>query len=149
MNRMKLEKQNNVLQSIYDHLDNSFDDVVSWRRYLHQNPELSNQEVQTAKYIEEKLLSFGLDVKTNIGGNGLIGVLSGDEPGQTIALRADFDALPINDEKEVPYKSLNPGVMHACGHDGHTAALLGTAQTLSKFKKYIKGNIVFIFQHAE
>ena len=141
--------QNSVLQSIFTDLDNGLDEIINWRRYLHQHPELSFQEVQTARFIEEKLLSFGLDVKINIGGNGLIGILSGDQPGQTIALRADFDALPINDEKEVPYKSLNPGVMHACGHDGHTAALLGTAQTLSKFRKYIKGKIVFIFQHAE
>lgn len=146
---MQYEKKNDILQSIYADLDHEFDEIVSWRRHLHQHPELSNQEVQTAKFIEEKLISFGLDVKTNIGGNGLIGILSGDEPGQTIALRADFDALPINDEKEVSYKSLNPGVMHACGHDGHTSALLGTAQILSKYRKYIKGNIVFLFQHAE
>ena len=141
--------EKNVLQTIYTELDDQFEEIVNWRRYLHQNPELSNQEEKTAKFIEEKLLDFGLEVKTNIGGNGLIGFLKGSEPGPTIALRADFDALPIHDEKEVAYKSSNPGVMHACGHDGHTSALLGTAQTLSKYRQYIKGNIVFLFQHAE
>lgn len=146
---MKDEKRNQILQSIDIELARCFDKVVRCRRHLHQNPELSNQEVQTAKFIEEKLLDFGLEVKSNIGGKGLIGILTGYQPGKTIALRADFDALPINDEKEVSYKSLNAGVMHACGHDGHTAALLGTAQVLSQFKKYIKGNVVFIFQHAE
>src|SRR5690625_2898358 len=141
--------EKNVLQTIYTELDDQFEEIVNWRRYLHQNPELSNQEEKTAKFIKEKLLDFGLEVKTNIGGNGLIGLLKGNEPGPTIALRADFDALPIHDEKEVAYKSSNPGVMHACGHDGHTSALLGTAQTLSKYRQYIKGNIVFLFQHAE
>ena len=116
---------------------------------MHQHPELSFKETKTARYIKEKLIRFGLEVKTNIGGNGLIGILRGDQPGKTIALRADFDGLPIHDEKEVPYKSQNPGVMHACGHDGHTAALLGTAQVLSQYRQQIKGNVVFIFQPAE
>ncbi|MFJ7933980.1 M20 family metallopeptidase [Sporosarcina sp. NPDC096371] len=138
-----------MIDTIFTELDSNFDNIVAWRRHMHQHPELSFQEVKTAKFIEEKLISFGLDVKTNIGGNGLVAVLSGEQPGKTIALRADFDALPINDEKDAPYKSLNPGVMHACGHDGHTAALLGTAQTLSKFRGAIKGKIVFIFQPAE
>ncbi len=110
---MKLGQQQDILEEIFTELEGSFDDIVSWRRYLHQYPELSFQEVKTAKFIEEKLLSFGLKVKTNIGGNGLIGILTGGQPGKTIALRADFDALPINDEKDVPYKSLNHGVMHA------------------------------------
>lgn len=143
------EKRNHVLQSINAKLVDHFDEIQGWRRHLHQNPELSNQEVQTAKFIEEKLLEFGLEVKRNIGGNGLVGILKGHQPGKTIALRADFDALPIHDEKEVSYRSLNAGVMHACGHDGHTAALLGTAQVLCQFKDRIKGSIVFIFQHAE
>ena len=135
----------NLLESIFTEADRSFEEVVSWRRYLHQHPELSFEEFETAKFIEQKLVSFGLEVKTNIGGNGLIGILAGDQPGLTVALRADFDALPITDEKEVSYKSQNMGVMHACGHDGHTSALLATAQTLSKFKKNIKGKVIFIF----
>ncbi|MFS0614192.1 M20 family metallopeptidase [Lederbergia ruris] len=137
------------LALIHRELEKNHQEVINWRRYMHQHPELSFQETETAKFIEEKLLSFDLEVKTNIGGNGLIGILKGEEAGPTIALRADFDALPIQDEKDVPYKSKNPGVMHACGHDGHTAALLGTAQVLSQFRKNIKGNIVFIFQPAE
>ncbi|WP_425467605.1 M20 metallopeptidase family protein [Psychrobacillus soli] len=147
---MQLKDKMDELQPIFTELDDQFDDVVTWRRYMHQHPELSFQEERTAKFIEEKLVSFGLEVKTNVGGrNGLIGILTGEQPGKTIALRADFDGLPINDEKDVPYKSLNPGVMHACGHDGHTAALLGTAKALSKFRQKIKGRIIFIFQPAE
>ncbi|MBO1005787.1 M20 metallopeptidase family protein [Pseudogracilibacillus auburnensis] len=142
-------EKSHLLNEIFVELENNYPEIVSWRRHMHQHPELSFKEVQTAKYIEEKLVNFGLEVKTNIGGNGLIGILKGDQPGKTIALRADFDALAINDEKDVPYKSLNPGVMHACGHDAHTSALLGTAQALSKFRDQLKGNIIFIFQHAE
>ena len=138
-----------LLKNINATLEDYYKDVVSWRRFMHQNPELSFKEVKTAEYIKEKLLSFGLEVKTNIGGHGLIGILEGDQAGKTIALRADFDALPIHDEKEVSYKSQNPGVMHACGHDGHTAALLGTAKALSQFRQQMKGKVVFIFQPAE
>jgi amidohydrolase len=116
---------------------------------MHQHPELSFKEAKTAQYIKEKLLSFGIAVKTNIGGHGLIGILEGNHPGKTVALRADFDALPIHDEKDVAYKSQNPGVMHACGHDGHTAALLGTAKVLSQYREQMKGKILFIFQPAE
>ncbi|WP_010283149.1 M20 metallopeptidase family protein [Bacillus timonensis] len=141
--------KNESLSAIFAELDNSLEDMTSWRRYMHQHPELSFEEVHTAKYIEEKLVSFGLEVQTQIGGNGLVAILKGNEPGKTIALRADFDALPIEDEKDVPYKSTKPGVMHACGHDGHTSALLGTARTLSKYRDKIKGKIVFIFQPAE
>jgi len=149
MRTVSINQTNSSLNEITTELGNNLDEVISWRRYLHQHPELSFEESETAKFIEEKLVSFGIDVKTNIGGNGLLGILTGNKPGKTIALRADFDALPINDEKEVPYKSQSPGVMHACGHDGHTAALLGTAQTLSKFKENLEGTIHFIFQPAE
>ncbi|MCM3568565.1 M20 family metallopeptidase [Neobacillus mesonae] len=138
-----------LLKEINEKLSASFPDIVSWRRYMHQHPELSFKEEKTALYIKEKLESFGLKVKTNIGGHGLIGILEGAQPGKTIALRADFDALPINDEKDVPYKSQTSGVMHACGHDGHTAALLGTAKALSEFREQLKGKVIFIFQPAE
>ncbi|RKQ18609.1 amidohydrolase [Oceanobacillus bengalensis] len=140
---------NELLSAVFAELDDSFEDMKDWRRYMHKHPELSFEEVHTAKYIEEKLVSFGLEVKTQIGGNGLIGILKGAEKGKTIALRADFDALPIEDEKDVPYKSTKPGVMHACGHDGHTSALLGTARTLSKYREKIKGTVLFVFQPAE
>lgn len=126
-----------------------FENMVEWRRHLHQNPELSFQEEKTAVFIKEKLESFGLEVQSNIGGNGVVASLSGDQPGGTIALRADFDALPIQDLKDVRYKSTQPGVMHACGHDGHTAALLGTAKVLAAKKHQLKGKVLFVFQHAE
>ncbi|MBB6447734.1 M20 metallopeptidase family protein [Bacillus benzoevorans] len=138
-----------LLKEINEAILNDYHSVVDWRRYMHQCPELSFQEEKTAQYIQENLLSFGLEVKTNVGGHGLIGILHGVHPGKTIALRADFDALPIHDEKETPYKSQTSGVMHACGHDGHTAALLGTAKVLSQFRQKIKGKVVFIFQPAE
>jgi amidohydrolase len=88
-------------------------------------------------------------VREGVGGNGVIGVIEGGNPGKTIAFRADFDALPIHDEKEVSYKSKLDGVMHACGHDGHTASLLGVAKTLSKHSKHLNGKVVLLFQHAE
>jgi amidohydrolase len=123
--------------------------MVEIRRDLHMNPELSFQEKRTPEFIANYLRDLGLDVKTKVGGNGVVGYLKGGKPGKTIALRADFDALPIEDEKDVPYKSTVPGVMHACGHDIHTAALLGTAKVLSQIKDEIKGTIVFLHQHAE
>ncbi|WP_143833206.1 M20 metallopeptidase family protein [Oceanobacillus timonensis] len=143
------DTKDKIIDSIHAQLEQSFEEVQGWRRYMHQHPELSFQEVHTAAYIEEKLKSFGLEVQKNIGGNGLISVLEGSEPGKKIALRADFDALPIEDEKETPYKSTKPGVMHACGHDGHTAALLGVAKVISQHKEKLKGSIVFVFQPAE
>ncbi len=143
-------QQTEKLTSLYSEIEANFEEMRDWRRHMHMHPELSFEEVKTAKYIEEKLRSFNLEVKTNVGGrNGLIGILRGANPGKTIALRADFDALPIDDEKDVPYKSMNPGVMHACGHDGHTAALLGTAKVLSNHKQHINGTVIFIFQPAE
>ncbi|WP_207205153.1 M20 metallopeptidase family protein [Peribacillus sp. TH16] len=145
-----MESENKgILEKALLDLESGFTDIVNWRRHLHQYPELSFQETETSHFIAEKLISFGLEVRKNVGGNGVIGILSGENPGKTIALRADFDALPIQDEKETPYKSLKSGVMHACGHDGHTAALLGTARTLSKFREKLKGRIIFVFQHAE
>lgn len=130
-------------------LQEVYPDMVSWRRHFHQYPELSFQEGKTAEKIAEILQGFGLIVKPGVGGNGVIGVLQGKQEGKTIAFRADFDALPITDEKEVGYKSKVRGVMHACGHDGHTAIMLGVAKVLSEFREHIKGNLVFIFQHAE
>ncbi|MFM1654292.1 amidohydrolase [Brevibacillus sp. B_LB10_24] len=124
-------------------------DVITWRRYLHQNPEVSFQEEKTAQYIYETLQSFGnLEIlrptKTSV-----IARLIGSKPGKVLGMRADIDALPLQEENELPYASQNPGVMHACGHDGHTAMLLGTAKILSKRKDHIKGEVRFVFQHAE
>lgn len=138
-----------MLEELYKELLKSEEQIVEWRRYLHQNPELSFQETRTARFIADHLVSFGLEVKEGVGGNGILAYLRGGAEGPTIAFRADFDALPIQDEKDVPYKSQVPGVMHACGHDGHTSALLGVARVLSGVRDRLKGNIVFIFQHAE
>lgn len=136
-------------QEMYTELEGNFEETRSWRRHLHENPELSFKETETARFIERKLREFGLEVKTGIGGNGITGTLRGAKPGKTIAFRADFDALPITDEKDAPYKSKNPGVMHACGHDGHTSALLSVAKVLSQYGPDINGTLIFLFQPAE
>jgi amidohydrolase len=129
-------------------------EVVEIRHHLHQNPELSHQEQNTAAFVAEKLRSLGLDsVQTDVGGYGVVGMLRGQaqgaQEGPTFALRADMDALPIQEESDLPYKSCQSGVMHACGHDGHTATLLGTAATLARMRDRIPGTIKFIFQPAE
>ncbi|MGG3572375.1 M20 family metallopeptidase [Bacillus gobiensis] len=145
-----MEKLAEPLLKVYTELENNFPEVVEWRRYLHQHPELSFQETETANFIAEKLRSFGYkQIQTNVGGYGIVAALEGYKPGPTIALRADFDALPITDEKDVSYRSKSPGVMHACGHDGHTAALLGTAKVLLENRESFKGKIVLLFQPAE
>ncbi|MFC8687188.1 M20 family metallopeptidase [Brevibacillus porteri] len=124
--------------------------IISWRRHLHQHPELSFQEEKTPALIAEILRGLRFDeVRTAVGGRGVIGVLRGGRPGKVVALRADFDALPIQDQKEVPYKSTVPGVMHACGHDAHTSQLLGLASVLAAHREQFAGEIRFVFQHAE
>ncbi|PLR78655.1 amidohydrolase [Bacillus sp. V3-13] len=130
-------------------IEQMYEQMVAWRRHMHQHPELSFQEVETPKMIAEILTNFGIDVRTNVGGRGVVGMIRGAKPGKTIALRADFDALPIEDEKEVSYKSTVPGVMHACGHDGHTATLLAVAKVLSENREQLSGNVVLLHQHAE
>lgn len=130
-------------------LEHYYSEMVEIRRYLHQHPELSFKEVETPKYIAEYHRKLGLDVKEGVGERGVVATLKGGKSGPTVALRADFDALPIQDEKDVPYKSTVPGVMHACGHDGHTAQLLVLAKALNEVKENLAGTIVFIHQHAE
>lgn len=144
-----MDVKTSLLKKIIADLEKNFNEVIGWRRHFHMFPELSFQEKNTAKFIEKRLKSFGLKVKSGIGGYGVTGILEGDHPGKTILLRADIDALPIQDEKETGYKSQVPGVMHACGHDGHTAALLGTAKALAPFRKHLKGKVVFLFQPGE
>jgi len=122
--------------------------VIAWRREFHENPELSWEEIRTGDRICEELKKMNIKTK-RIAKTGVLGILKGNKPGKTVALRADMDALPIQEENSVPYKSKNRGVMHACGHDGHTAMLLGAAKILSQVQKEIKGTIVFIFQPAE
>lgn len=124
--------------------------MISWRRHLHQYPELSFQEEKTPAMIAEILRGLDFDeVRTGVGGRGVIGMLRGSRPGAVVALRADFDALPIQDQKEVAYKSKVPGVMHACGHDAHTSQLLGLASVLAAHRDQFAGEIRFLFQHAE
>lgn len=137
-----LEKWNLSLEDLYSQM-------VEWRRDFHMHPELSFQEERTPEKIANYLMSLGIEVKTGVGGRGVVGIIEGEHPGKTIALRADFDALPIQDEKDVPYKSTIPGVMHACAHDGHTATLLGVATVLSKNRHHLSGKVVLLHQHAE
>lgn len=131
--------------------------VIEWRRFIHQHPELGNREVKTAAFIEEKLRALGLEVRTKIAKTGVVGILKGGQPGPVIGLRADIDGLPVTERTNVPFKSTETaeyngqkvGVMHACGHDSHIAMLLGTATVLSQMKDKLKGTVVFIFQPAE
>ncbi|WP_152657113.1 M20 family metallopeptidase [Oceanobacillus sp. CFH 90083] len=134
---------------LYEKLDNTYEEMVAIRRHLHQYPELSFQEVKTPEYIAAYHEKLGHRVRKNVGGNGVVAYLEGANPGPTIALRADFDALPIQEETDLPFQSENPGVMHACGHDGHTATLLGLAKVLNGIKEGLAGTVVFIHQHAE
>lgn len=131
--------------------------VLEWRRYLHENPELSNREFNTAKYIAKHLRSLGIEVQEGVAKTGVVGLLKGDIPGRVVALRADMDALPVTERNDLPFKSVvsseyngkKTGVMHACGHDTHVAILMGAAAVLSKMKSEIKGTVKFIFQPAE
>ncbi len=123
--------------------------IVADRRYLHQHPELGFQEENTARFVADKLRSFGIETQTGVAKTGVVGLLHGTQPGKTVLLRADMDALPIEELNDVPYKSQVSGVMHACGHDSHTAMLLGVARLLSERKEEIKGTVKFIFQPSE
>ncbi|MFD1037670.1 M20 family metallopeptidase [Virgibacillus byunsanensis] len=138
-----------MLKDIHHKIDSLFPEMVETRRYLHQYPEVSFKEVKTAKYIADFYEELQIPYQAKIGGNGVIATLKGGKPGKTVALRADFDALPIQDEKDVPYKSKVDGVMHACGHDGHTATLLMLAKTMKSFQEDLPGTIEFVHQHAE
>ncbi|MCB9338034.1 MAG: amidohydrolase [Lewinellaceae bacterium] len=125
-------------------------EAIDTRRHLHQYPELSFQEVETGKFIAEKLLTYGISFTTGWGGHGVAGLIEGKNAHKkTIALRADFDALPITEKNDVPYKSKNQGTMHACGHDVHTASLLGAAKILNELKNEFDGTIRLIFQPGE
>ncbi len=126
------------------------DQVVEYRRYLHANPELSYQEFNTVKYVDEKLRSFGINKIESLATTGLVAEVKGKNPDKkTIALRADMDALPIVEANNVPYKSKNEGVMHACGHDVHTSSLLGTAKILNEVRDQFEGTVRFLFQPGE
>ncbi len=145
--KSKLEKDYNAIEG----------KVVEWRREIHQNPELGNREFKTAEKIAKHLKSLGIEVQTKVAHTGVVGILKGNKPGKVVALRADIDALPVYERNDLPYKSTvtseflgeKVGVMHACGHDTHTAILMGVAEVLSKNKDKIKGTVKFIFQPAE
>ena len=136
-------------QTLMEKIDSLYDNMVNVRRHLHMHPELSHQEVETPEFIAQQLESFGIEVRRGVGGRGVVGTIRGGKPGKTIAFRADFDALPIDDKKDVAYRSTVPGVMHACGHDGHTSALLGFAKAMASEKDELPGTIVLIFQFGE
>ncbi len=131
--------------------------LVEWRRHLHQNPELGNREVETAKFVAERLRAFGLEPRTGVAKTGVVAVIVGGRPGPVVALRADMDALPVTEEVDLPFASKataswegkTVGVMHACGHDTHVAMLLDAAQALVSVKKDLPGKVVLVFQPAE
>lgn len=125
------------------------DGLIAFRRELHQYPELSLQEAETAARVAGALAELGFAVRTGVGGHGVVADLAGRAPGRTIALRADTDALPIQEETGLPYASLRPGIMHACGHDAHAAILLGAARLLAERAERLAGTVRFIFQPAE
>ena len=151
---MVVATQAQSLQADYDKVAPK---VIEWRRDIHQNPELSNREFKTAEKIASHLKSLGMDVQTGVAHTGVVGVLKGDQPGKVVALRADIDALPVTERNDLPFRSEvtaeflgeKVGVMHACGHDTHTAILMGVAEVLSRNKDKIKGTVKFIFQPAE
>jgi len=123
--------------------------VVADRRHLHQHPELEMQEENTARFVAEKLRDLGIETTVGIATTGVLGLLHGAHPGKTVLLRADMDALPIEELNDVPYRSQHPGVMHACGHDSHTAMLLGVARLLSERREELHGTVKIAFQPAE
>ncbi|HTA64806.1 MAG TPA: amidohydrolase [Xanthomonadaceae bacterium] len=131
--------------------------VLAWRRDIHQHPELSNREFRTSALVAKELRALGLEVKTNVAHTGVVALLKGGRPGPKLAIRADMDALPVTEELDLPFKSTvrsqfngqDVGVMHACGHDGHTAMLLGIATAMAGMRKDLPGEVMFIFQPSE
>lgn len=139
----------NIHKEIANKTEAIYEDLVNVRKDFHMHPELSKQEKRTSKIVAEYLEKLGLEVKTNIGGNGVVGILKGGKKGRKIAWRADMDAIKTNDPDVVDFKSKNEGVRHICGHDVHTTIGLGIANVLSQQKEDLKGTVYFIFQPAE
>lgn len=123
--------------------------LVTWRRDLHQHPELGFEEFRTADVIAQKLTDWGIDHQTGVAKTGIVATIEGTQPGPVLAIRADMDALPVQEANQVPYRSLHDGRMHACGHDGHVAIALGTAYYLTQHRDQLSGTVKFIFQPAE
>ena len=146
-----------LTSNLNNNLDLLMEKVIEWRHDIHKHPELGNREFRTSKKIEEHLRSLGMQIETKIAYTGLVGMLEGDLPGPTIALRADMDALPVEEKTGLPFASKvrttylgnEVGVMHACGHDAHVAILMGVAEYLAKNKSQLRGKVMFIFQPAE
>ncbi|GAA5036100.1 N-acyl-L-amino acid amidohydrolase [Marivirga lumbricoides] len=140
----------NLKERIKSLAKENFQEIKESREHLHAHPELSFEETETAKFISKKLNDWGIPHQTGIADNGIVALIKGENPDKKItALRADIDALPITEQNEVPYKSRNIGVMHACGHDVHTSSLLGTAKILNELKEEFEGTLKLIFQPAE
>lgn len=138
-----------MLDQLMQKLEEKKERMIEIRRYLHQHPELSFKEEKTAQYIADFYKDKNVIIRTNVGGYGVVVKIEGGLAGKTVALRADFDGLPIMEEADVPFKSVNPGVMHACGHDGHTAYLMILAEALIEMKDQLRGNVVILHQPAE
>lgn len=138
-----------MLDQLMQKLEEKKERMIEIRRYLHQHPELSFKEEKTSQYIADFYKDKSVIIRTNVGGYGVVVTIEGGLPGKTVALRADFDGLPIMEEADVPFKSSNPGVMHACGHDGHTAYLMILAEALIEMKDQLRGNVVIMHQPAE
>ncbi len=136
-------------ENLEDAVNTLFEETVAQRRDFHQHPEIAFEEVRTSGIIAERLEALGLPVRRGVGKTGVVAVLEGAEAGRTVLARADIDALPIHDEKDVPYRSRVDGKMHACGHDGHAAVLLTVAKLLCARQDTLKGRVVFVFQPAE
>jgi amidohydrolase len=140
----------NILDRIKTLSDQQFDQTVAFRRHLHKNPELSYEEKETAAFVASNLKEMGINFTENIGGYGLVATITGKKTSnKVVALRADMDALPIIEENKTDYISSKPGIMHACGHDVHTASLLGTTYILNQLKDELQGTVKLIFQPAE
>ena len=135
-------------QDLNDQISAIEEKLISWRHDFHKFPEVSNREVKTSEKIAKHLESLGIKVKRNVGVHGVVGILEGTSKGKVVALRADLDALPITENNNLPFQSVNEGVMHACGHDGHMSILMATAEILSKNNDF-QGTVKFIFQGAE
>ena len=136
-------------QSIQKRIEEIYEDVVALRRHIHQNPELSRQEEKTMAFVSEYLTRLNIPHKTNVGGYGIVGIIGDPNARYAIALRADMDALPVQEQTDLPYASKVPGVMHACGHDVHTAILMGTARILKEMETELPGTVKLFFQPSE
>ncbi len=145
----KVKRGEPMKDILFAQLESLYPEMVEVRRHLHMHPELSYQEKDTPEYIIAHLETLGIEYRRDVGLNGVVGYLKGAHPGPTVALRADFDALPIHDEKDVPYRSKYDGINHACGHDAHTATLMAIEKVMAGQRSQMHGNVVFIHQFGE